>query len=329
MKNRRTLLLNRACIDRLLKMDEALGAIEEAFSLFGHGKVNMPAKIYLDLKEYGGDFRAMPAFVEGMGAALKWVNVHPSNQRRHLPTVMATIILSDPATGFPLAILDGTKITNFRTGAAGGVAAKYLARPDSCVIALVGCGEQAKTQLLALEKLFDIVLVNVWGHQPSLVKDFIAYVGKKKYRLAAARSLEACVQEADIVVTTTPSRKPLVKKAWLKPTAHINAIGADAPGKQELDLEILKAAKIVVDDWRQARHSGEINVALSQKAIGLKHIYGEIAEIINGKKKGRVSKDGITVFDSTGLAIQDVALAHLVYKKALKQGLGRSIDLVG
>jgi alanine dehydrogenase len=310
-------------------MDDAILAVEEAFSLFGRGKVDMPAKIYLDLKEQGGDFRAMPAYVEGKGAALKWVNVHPGNRRRHLPTVMATIILSDPATGYPLAILDGTQITNYRTGASGGVAAKYLAKAGSRTVALVGCGEQAKTQLLALEKLFEIASVNVWGNEPSLVRKFLKFEGKKKYRLALSRSVKECVQGADIIVTTTPSRKPLLKLAWLKPTAHINAIGADAPGKQELDIDILRHAKIVVDDWRQARHSGEINVGLSKKAIGKHHIYAEISDIINGKKKGRLARDGLTVFDSTGLAIQDVALAHMLYTSALRRGFGRRIDLVG
>jgi len=323
------LILDRACIARLLDMGESIKAVERVFSLFGRGKALMPPKIYLELKKYHGDFRAMPVFVEGMGAALKWVNVHPANLRKHLPTVMATIILSDPATGAPLAILNGTQITNFRTGAAGGVAAKYLARRDSSIIALVGCGEQAKTQLLALENLFRITEVRVWGHQKALVQRFLKNIPPKTFLFVAAPSIQECVGGADIIVTTTPSRRPLVKFRWLKKDAHINAIGADAPGKQELDVAILKKAKIVVDDWRQARHSGEINVALSQKAISQGSIYAEIAEIINGKKKGRTNRDGITVFDSTGLAIQDVALAYLVYKKALKRKLGRPIDLMG
>ena len=327
MKKRNTLILDKSCINRLLDMKEAMQAVERAFSLFGKGKTQMPAKIYLDLKKFNGDFRAMPAFVEGMGAALKWVNVHPDNRRKHLPTVMATIILSDPKTGFPIAILDGTQITNYRTGAAGGVAAKYLARKKSSVIALIGCGEQAKTQLLAMETLYKIKQVQVWGHQRALVEAFVKSVGRKAYKIHKAKTIKECCHNADIIITTTPSRKALVKKSWLKKTAHINAIGADAPGKQELDVNILKDAKIVVDDWRQARHSGEINIALAKHKITKKQIYAEIAQIINKRKPGRTNKDGLSVFDSTGLAIQDVALSYQIYRKAKAKGLGHNIHL--
>ena len=150
---KKTLILTGKDIGRLLTIKEALKAVEEAFRAYGRGRVMMPAKIYLQLDKYRGDFRAMPAYVGGVEAAgLKWVNVHPGNRRFGLPVVMAVMIYSDPRTGFPLSIMDGTVITSMRTGAAGGIAAKYLARKSSRAVALVGCGAQARTQLEALRE---------------------------------------------------------------------------------------------------------------------------------------------------------------------------------
>jgi len=322
------LILDYRTVRRCLDMKGAIRDVERAFRLFGKGRTQMPAKIYLDLKAYHGDFRAMPVFVEGMGAALKWVNVHPGNRKKGLPTVMATVILSDPRTGFPMAIMDGTQITNYRTGAAGGVAAKYLARKDSSVLALVGCGEQAGTQLLALEALFVVKEVRVWGYKTEHIKAFRKILGKKRYKVLTAKSIQECVRGADIVATTTPSRKPLIRPGWLKEGAHVNAIGADAPGKHELDPRILKKARIIIDDWRQASHSGEINVALKKGMIDKRMIGGELADIVNGKISGRTDDKQITIFDSTGLAIQDVALAYTIYKKAKRQKWGRFINFV-
>jgi len=147
-------------------------------------------------------------------------------------------------------------------------------------------------------------------------------------KLISTESIEDCVGESDIVITTTPSRKPLVKLEWLKKGTHINAIGADARGKQELDPAILKEAKVVVDAWEQASHSGEINVPLKRGLISRRDIFADIGEIVVGKKKGRITKDELTVFDSTGLAIQDVAICDLIYKTALKNKTGRWIKLI-
>ncbi|HLF18405.1 MAG TPA: alanine dehydrogenase [Candidatus Omnitrophota bacterium] len=329
MKRRKTLILTRKDIEKLVDMKSAVRCVEEAFRLYGQGKAQMPAKIYLHLDKYNGDFRAMPAYLEGIEAsALKWVNVHPDNTSKGLPTVMAVMILSDPRTGFPLAIMDATYITNLRTGAAGAVAAKYLARKDSAVIGLVGCGEQAKTQLLALAQFFRIKEVKVWGNKREDIDRFLKTMKTSRYRMKGVPSVEACVRDCDIVVTTTPSRKPLVQLRWLKKGVHINAIGADAKGKEELEPAILKKAKVVIDDWQQASHSGEINVPFSRKIISRRDIYAEIAQIALGRKKGRASKEEITVFDSTGLAIQDVAMAHLIFRLACKKRVGRSIDLL-
>ncbi len=321
--DKKTLILTNSQVQRLIDMPSVLKVIENAFILYGKKLVQMPAKIYLHLDKYAGDFRAMPAYIEGMDACgLKWVNVYPENRRFGLPAVMAIIILSDPKTGFPLCVMDATLITNLRTGAAGAVAAKYLAREDSSIVGLVGCGAQARTQLLALKELFRIKLVYVWGNKLEYARKFLKDTKRFGLNTVIKDKISDCTKQADIVVTTTPVRKPIVESEWIRDGTHINAIGADAKGKEELKPQLLKRAKIVVDDWQQASHSGEINVPLSKGIITKKNIYATLGEVLIGKKKGRVSQKEITIFDSTGLAIQDMAVANLVYKRALKNKLG-------
>lgn len=321
-----TLILSGPDIERLIPMPAALRIAEQAFTAYGQGKIQMPSKIYLHLDKYRGDFRAMPAYIEGLEACgIKWVNVHPRNKRYGLPTVMALIILSDPKTGFPLAVMDGTWITNLRTGSAGGVAAKYLANKDSKVVSLIGCGAQAQTQLMALKELFKIIQVRIYDRVDSQAITFRKKMGYLGLTMKNCLSVKDCLKDSDIAVTTTPSRKPIVKSAWVKEGAHINAIGADAQGKQELDPALLKKAKIVIDDITQALHSGEINVPLAEKTITQKDIHANLGDILSGAKPGRVSKREITVFDSTGLAILDVAMAHYAYRQARKNRSGKMV----
>jgi len=311
-------------------MKEAIPAIEDVFREQGLGKTQMPPKIYLHLEKYAGDFRAMPAYAEKLDkCVLKWVNVHPDNKKTGLPTVMAIIILSDPKNGFPLCVMDGTFVTNLRTGAAGAVAAKYLARKDSKIVGMVGCGEQAKTQAEGLGLFFDIKEIKLWSKDDFSVKSFMNNVKAGKAKITICKNAESCVSDSDIVVTTTPSRKPIVKYRWLKKGCHINAIGADSKGKEELEPLILKKAKVVVDSIIQASHSGEINVPFAKGLITKKDIYAELGSIACGKKKGRVGSKEITVFDSTGLAIQDLAVANLVYGFALRKKCGKQINLLG
>jgi alanine dehydrogenase len=322
LKGRHPLLfLNRREIEKNLNMDEVLKAVEYAFKLEGEGQVIMPPKLYLDLPKYQGDFRAMPAYANG-SVGLKWVSVYPNNWRNNLESVVATIILSDPQTGYPLAIMDGTHITNMRTGAAGGIAVKYLARRESSVIGMVGASIQAKTQLLAINEVLPrIEEVKVFDQRSdtrvSYAKEVGTELGINIYPVDIAQQ----AIEADIVVTTTPSRKPIVKSHYVKPGTHINAIGADAKGKQEIEADLLRNAKLVVDNIEQASHSGEVNVPLSKSLIEVQDIYGTLGEIVGNQKKGRENSEEITIFDSSGLAIQDIECSILVYEKAK-----RSID---
>jgi alanine dehydrogenase len=319
----KTRLLTASDISKIIDMPNVLGAVETAFREYGLGKAVMPSKLYLDLKQYNGDFRAMPAYVE-KSAGLKWVSVYPDNPGKGLPTVIAMLVLNDPETGFPLAIMDATQITSYRTGAAGGVAAKYLARKDSKLLGLIGAGAQAKTQLLALINYFDFSKIYVWSLREEDVEDFKAGFPDLPIEPASIETAAGC----DIICTTTPSREFIVKREWIKEGAHINAIGADAPGKQELDPRILADAKVVVDDITQAKHSGEINVAIKRGFFAEVDIYATLGEIVTGAKRGRVGNE-ITVFDSTGLAIQDVATARMLLETARAEGIGHDFDVVG
>jgi len=300
-------------------MKEALQAVEHAFKLEAEGKTRMPPKLYLDLPEYQGDFRAMPAYIDG-SAGIKWVSVYPNNYNSNLPTVLATIILCDPNNSLPVAIMDGTYITNMRTGAAGGVAVKYLARKDSSVIGMIGAGMQAKTQLSSISE----VLPRIEGVRVFDIRReaSISFAREMSAKLAINIYSVATIQEAsevDVLVTTTTSTKPIVKKEYIRPGTHINAIGADAKGKQELEAELIRNAKVIVDDIEQASHSGEINVPLSEGKLKVEEIHGTLGEVLADRKAGRVDNEEITIFDSTGLAIHDIVCAKIVYEKAREE----------
>lgn len=325
------LFLSEEDVAGLLTMKEAIEVVEYVFREKGEGKVQMPSKTYVSLERYKGDFRVMPAYLYEMDVAgVKVVNVHPENPDiSGLPAVMATIILLDPRNGSPLSIMGGARITSFRTGAAGGVATKYLARRDSSTIGVVGAGVQARTQLWALNEVLDkIEEVRVTSKRRRSMERFAKEMEERVHaRILPVDTVERTVKGADVVITVTPVRSPIVRDEWIGAGTHINAIGADAPGKQELSPELLKRAKIVVDDWEQASGSGEINVPLRSGIISEDDVYGELGDIVCGRKAGRVSDEEITIFDSTGLAIQDVATAWMVFKKAKRSGSGRSIEL--
>jgi alanine dehydrogenase len=326
-KHLQILFLNQDEIRKLLSVNDAIECVEYAFKMHALRRVQMPSKIYLNYTKYDGDLRAMPAYIEPLGASgVKVVNVHTRNKNIGLPTVMAVFVLIDPATGTPLSVMDATFITDLRTGAAGAVAVKYLARRNSSVLGLVGAGRQARLQLLSISRVKKLSRVKVCALTYEEAEEFVRKIKKEiKIQIEPCKIEEVC--NSDIISTTTPVRNPIVKNEWIKSGTHINAIGADAPGKQELEVEILKRARIFLDDYEQATHSGEVNSGFSKGELSKENITGEIGEVLIGKKKGRISNNDITVFDSTGLAVQDVALAFRVYKKALKNKMGKVLRL--
>jgi len=316
-----TILLNKDAVNNLLNMAEVMKAVEDAFMALAQDKASMPPKAYLPVEQ--GDFRAMPAAIPG-AAGMKWVNAHPQNPSLGLPTVMAVLIYNDPKTGYPLAIMDATEITAYRTAATAAIASKYLARPDSHVLGIIGAGHQAYTQILAHVEVFKLKTVRIYDQYEAASKKLISsFPG---YPLVES-SLEDTAA-SDIVCTLTPSRTPIVKKQWILPGTHINAVGADAAGKEELEPSILKDAVVVVDDLRQAGAAGEINVPVSQGLYTVDEVHATLSELIIGRKQGRTDGKQVTVFDSTGIAIEDIATAKLICEKAKEAGNYSSIDLL-
>ena len=274
----KTLILSEEAVKRVLSLEEVMLAVESAFRMKVLGHAQMPTKQYLFIKKYNGDLRTMPSYLEETDVvAVKVVTSHSENQKYGLPTVMATIILIDPRTGAPKAIMGGTWITALRTGAAGAIAAKYLANPNPKTVGFVGAGTQARTQLMGLQTVFNTIEeVRVWDLNEKAALKYTKEMKMKYNRtlIRSVKSIEKAIQGADIIVTATPSRKPLVAAEWVDEGTHINCIGADAPGKQELDPAILIKSKIVVDDRNQGCHSSEINVPLSKGLIDEKDIWG-------------------------------------------------------
>ena len=317
----RTLLLTRSEVEGVASMKLAVDAVEAAFAAFGRGEATMPPKVYLPIEDHDGDFRAMPSRLGG-SAGIKWVNVHAQNRKRFgLPTVMAVYVLNDPANAFPLAIMDGTLMTALRTGAAAAVASKYLAGREPKTIAFIGCGVQARTLYGTHRVVFGDFEALAHDRSESNARTFAAEVGARPVSLEEAAG-------ADIVCTATPSRAPLVKADWVRAGAHVNAMGADAPGKQELETALLLGAQVFIDDLHQATGSGEINVPLSAGDFEVEDIAGTLGEVVAGSGS-RPDPLRTTIFDSTGLAIQDVALARAIYDAAQSRSIGQAIDLIG
>jgi ornithine cyclodeaminase/alanine dehydrogenase len=317
----KTLILTRSEVERVATMELAVTAVESAFRAFGRGEASMPPKVYLPINDHDGDFRAMPARL-GNSAGIKWVNVHEKNRKRFdLPTVMGVYVLNDPANAFPLAVMDGTSLTALRTGAAAGVASKHLASGTPQTIGFIGCGVQARTLHGAHAVVFPGFDSLVHDRNTATAERFAKEIGGRAVSLREAAA-------ADIVCTATPSRVPFVDRTWVRPGAHINAMGADAPGKQELTAEVLQNAAVYIDDIHQATSSGEINVPLARGEFATDDIAGTLGEVVAGVLS-RPAAGTTTVFDSTGLAIQDVALARVIYDAASAEGVGTEIDLVG
>ena len=325
-----TLLLNSDDVAENARLSELIPAIEDAFAAYERGDAQMPPKSYIDLPQYNGDFRSMPAYLDAGdwdAAGIKWVNVHPDNPTDHdLPTVLGTMIYSDPETAVPLAIMDGTELTMQRTGAAAAVATDHLAIEGASSMGIVGAGAQAYTQLEAIAEIRPIETVVISDLDSERVERFVSHFeGRFDVSPGSIEDAASC----DVLSTVTPVEEPIVSREAVGEHTHINAMGADAEGKHEIADEILLDSKLVIDDHAQTTHSGEINVPYSRGVLGDDDIDAAIGEIVVGDRKGRTPEDGISVFDSTGLAIQDVAAAHVVYEHAETNDNGYPFDLLG
>src|SRR5215212_5471682 len=292
--------LDEAAVDRLLRMEELIPAMERALADFASGKVVQPVRTMLPVAEHKGFLGLMPAYT---GAALgtKLVTFYPHNT--DVPTHHATILLFKPETGEPLVTMDGRLITEVRTAAVSAVATGRLARPDASVLAIIGSGVQARSHLEALSLVRGFREIRVWS--PRRAAAFA-----EEHGVLATASAEEAVRGADVVVTATTSPTPVLLGEWLSPGTHINAVGAPRPDWRELDDEVLRHAKVYVDSREAAmKESGDV--------IAAREVLAEIGEVISGAEQGRRSADEVTLFKSLGLAVEDVATAELVYRNAL------------
>jgi len=325
-RNRKTLILSRSDMMGLVTPAEYVACVEQAYRMHGEGRYYMDPKGHIVLDKYPGEWEAMPSYIEEPeAAACKWVSIRERNREKFdLPTVFSILIYTHPETGFPLAICDGSYHTVMRTGAAAAVSAKFMARKNSKRLAIVGAGHMASGTLATCNEVFKWQGVRIWSRTQKTLDAFHKQEQPKykNFEIRVSTDLETTVTGADVVVTVTPARGPIVMNAWIAPGTHIAAVGADKGGDQELAPEILQRARIFVDDIRQCRTDGEINVPLRQGLIKEKDIAGEIGEIVTGRKPGRTSDEEITLFDSTGIALQDSATVPLEYERAMASGVG-------
>jgi len=324
-RNRKTLILSRSDMMGLLRPAEYVDCVEHAFRMHGLGRVYMEPKGHIVLDRYQGEWEVMPSYIEEPeAAACKWVSIREDNTKYELPAVFSILVYTHPETGFPLAICDGSYHTLMRTGASAAVSAKWLARSDSSVLAIIGTGSVAQGTLATCDAVFEWREVRVWSRTQASVDRFLQSERPKFPHLTIEGSidLERAVRGADVVVTGTHARGWIVDDAWIEPGTHIAALGADLEGEQELHPAILQRARIFVDDIRQCVPDGEINVALREGLIAEGDVAGEIGKVICGELEGRQSDEQITVFDSTGIALQDSATVPLEYERAVAAGVG-------
>jgi len=327
------LILSRKDLEAVMTMKETIEVVEHAFKELTMGTARMPTRVGLTVFDKAGWMGVMPAYLSGIGSlAAKIVAVFEDNPSKHnLPTVLATLTLNDASTGYPLAFMEGTYITAMRTGAAGGVAAKYLARKDAKTVGIFGTGVQARTQLLAVNEVRDVEKVYAFDILANQSRKFAEEMNKAiGADIKTVNSPEIVVKKSEIIVTATTSRTPVFDGKLLKQGTQINAIGSFRPDARELDDNAILRSKVVVDSKEAAlAEAGDIVIPLKDNVINETHIYAEIGEIITGKKHGRISDDEITLFKSVGLGVQDAAAAHLAYKNAREAGVGFEAELFG
>jgi ornithine cyclodeaminase/alanine dehydrogenase len=322
-----TLLLSRNDVARLLTMKDAIEAVEQAFRQLARGNVTMPQRTVIRVPAHGGTHLGMPAYIGGeMDAlALKVVTVYAQNPARYqLPTTIGLLVLSDPRTGAPLAVMDASYLTAMRTGAVSGVATKHLARPDAKRVGIFGAGVQAQTQLSAMACVRALEGVWVYDSDGPKAKAYAEQMTKTlSIPVIAVATAREAVKGMDIIVAASSAAEPLFDGAWLEAGQHINGIGSHAPHTRELDTQTMVRSKVFVDSLDACLvEAGDLLIPMKEGAIGKDHIRAGLGEVVAGMKPGREAANEITVFKSVGLALQDASTAHMVYQAALKQKAG-------
>ncbi len=327
MPARETLLLTRSEVARLLTLDDAIAAVEQAFRLHGERKAPPPGVLGVHAQGGGFHIKAGVLHLDRSYFAAKLNANFPENpQRTGLPTIQGVVVVSDGEDGFPLAVMDSIEITIQRTGAATAVAAKYLARPDSKTATICGCGNQGRVQLRALTRVLPIRQAFAWDARREHAKTVAAEMSSELgITVTPADDLGKAVGQSDVCVTCTPAKKWFLGREHVRPGTFVAGVGADNEDKQELDPRLLAGNKVVVDVLDQCATIGDLHHALAAGVLTRDAVHAELGEVVAGAKPGRTSPEEITVFDSTGMALQDVAAAAVVYQRALAARAGTTI----
>ncbi|MCM3905663.1 MAG: hypothetical protein ND866_28550 [Pyrinomonadaceae bacterium] len=323
-----TLLLNRHDVAALLGIEECMTAVEGAFKLHAEGKTLPPGIMGMHARDGGFHIKAGLLELSRSYFAAKVNANFPQNSKRFgLPLIQGVIVLCDGENGRPLAVMDSMEITIIRTGAATGVAAKYLARADSTTVTICGCGNQGRISLRAIAKVRDLKKAYAFDTDQKQAEQFRREVSEElQIEIHPVTKLGDVIRQSDICVTCTPSREYFLKRDYVACGTFIAAVGADSEDKQELDPTLLSASKVVVDLLEQCATIGELHHALDNGLLSKAQVHAELGEVIAGRKSGRTSADEIIVFDSTGTALQDVASAVIVYERAVAANRGVKID---
>jgi ornithine cyclodeaminase/alanine dehydrogenase len=323
MSSKCTLLLSRSDIASILSASEYIDVVERAFRLHAEGKALKPGLLHIDSDEGEFHIKAGGLRLDKTYFGLKSNAGFFQNKKKYgLPNIQGLIILCDGDKGSPLAVCDSTEITIQRTGAATAVAAKYLARGDSKTVTICGCGTQGRIQLRALKEVMLLEKAFAVDQDPQIVQDFIKDMPDELGISVLPGTLEEAVSQSDICVTCTLSKSYFLKNEFIPKGSFVAAVGADSPDKQELEPRVLSENKVVADILKQCVSVGEIHHAIAEGSMTAENVYGEIGEIISGKKPGRTSDDETIVYDSTGTALQDTAAAAAVYEKAISANKG-------
>ena len=313
------LLLNEQQVRTLLPMPDLIDAMEQALTAYSSGAVEQPVRTVVDVGPDKNYFGVMPAYVGGARESLgaKLVTFFVTNTARGIPTHFATILLLDPETGKLTAILDGRYLTEARTAAVSAVSARWLARPESKRLAIIGSGVQAHSHVEALRHVFQFDQITAWSPTRSKLEEFCQANGA-----VAASSAEEAVRDADMVALVSAAREPVVMDEWIRPGTHIMAVGACRPNHRELDGKLVARARVIVDSRAGAlREAGDILIPLAEKLFDASHIAAEL-----GERPKRQSADEITLFKSLGMAVEDVVSARLVYDRARAVGVGAEFE---
>lgn len=326
-----TLVLTRSDVAELLDLDACIAEVERAFRAHGEGRAAPPALASVHVED--GAFHVKAGVLRTGSAyyASKTNANFMGNRRRwRLPTIQGTIVLHDAVDGYPLAVMDSIEISIVRTGSATAVAARHLARADSGTVAVAGCGAQGRIQLLAIRRVLPVERAIIWDTDPSRAAKLADELRNEPgMDVSVTDEWTAAARESDACVTCTPSERWLLGPDDVRPGTFIAGVGADNPHKSELSPDLLAANKVVVDVLEQCAAIGDLHHAIAAGAMTAEMVHGELGAVVAGRIPGRESDEEVTIFDSTGMALQDVATAALVYERALASGVGRTIDFSG